>query len=287
MADGGPFGSASVVVFGLLAALAWGAADFGGGLTSRRAPLFGVVLVTQLIGMGLAVVLAIARGEPFPAPADLGWSALAGALGVVAILALYGGLAVGRMGVVAPVTGILAAAVPVGAGMLLEGLPEPIVMLGIGLAIVAVVLVSRVGGEQSGRSGIELALVAGVTLGLFTVAITRVDERLVFGPLTVVRAVDALILGAVILVTRRPIALPRRVLPAVVAIGTLDMAGNAGLLFAEQTGSLAVASMLSSLYPVTTVVLAALVLREAVTRSHALGIALAFAAIAMIAAGSA
>jgi drug/metabolite transporter (DMT)-like permease len=119
------------------------------------------------------------------------------------------------------------------------------------------------------------------------VVVTRVDERLVFGPLAIVRAVDVAILVAVILVTRRPVALPSSVLPAVVAIGILDMAGNAGLLFAEQTGSLAVASMLSSLYPVTTVVLATIVLREAVTRSHAVGIVLALVAIVLIAVGSA
>ena len=287
MPDGGPFGPASVVVFGLLAAVAWGAADFGGGLTSRRASLFGVVLVSQVVGMLLALGLALVRGEAVPGAADLGWSALAGMLGIAGILALYGGLAVGRMGVVAPVTGVLAATVPVAAGVALEGLPQPIVLLGIVLAIAAVVLVSRVAGEEPGRSGIELALLAGVALGLFTIVITRVDERLVFGPLSVVRAVDVAILVVVILVTRRPIALPRGVLPTVVAVGALDMGGNAGLLFAEQTGSLAVASMLSSLYPVTTVVLATIILREAVTRSHAAGIILAFVAIVLIAVGSA
>jgi uncharacterized membrane protein len=286
MADGGPFGPASVVVFGLTAAVAWGAADFGGGLTSRRASLFGVVLLSQVVGMLLALALAIVRGEPVPGPVDVGLSAAAGVVGIVGILALYRGLAVGRMGVVAPVTGVLAATVPVGAGMLLEGMPSPIVALGIALAILAVILVSRVSSEGGGPSGIELALLAGIGLGLFTVIITRVDERLVFGPLAIVRIVDALVLVAAILVARRPMALPRSVLPAVVAIGTLDMGGNAMLLFVEQTGSLAVSAMLSSLYPVTTVVLATLVLREPVTRSHAAGIALAFVAIGLIAAGS-
>jgi drug/metabolite transporter (DMT)-like permease len=286
MADGGPFGPASVVVFGLAAATAWGAADFQGGLTSRRAPLLGVVLVSQLVGMALALVLALARGESLPLGADLAWSALSGLLGVAGILALYHGLAVGRMGVVAPVTGVLAATVPVLAGVVLEGVPPPGVLVGIGLAIAAVVLVSRVKGDGTGRSGIELALAAGLALGLFTVAITRVSDDLVFGPLVVVRAVDAAVVLVVLLVTRHPVRLPRRVLPAVAVVGVLDMAGNAGLLFAEQTGSLAVASVLSSLYPVTTVLLAILLLREPVTRSHAGGIVLAFAAIVLIGLGS-
>lgn len=286
MPDGGPFGPASVVVFGLAAALAWGAADFGGGLTSRRAPLFGVVLVSQLVGLLFALVLAVLRREPVPAGPDLALSAIAGCLAVVGILSLYGALAIGRMGVVAPVTGVLAAGVPVVAGIVLEGLPGPTVLLGIVLAIVAVVFVSRVVGPAEGRSGLELALLAGLGLGLFTVVITRVDERLVFGPLVVVRVVDAVVIALIVLVARRPARLPRPVVPAVLAIGALDMAGNAGLMFAEQTGSLAVASVLSSLYPVTTVVLAALLLREPITRVHASGIVLAFVAVTMIAGGS-
>jgi drug/metabolite transporter (DMT)-like permease len=286
MADGGPFGPASVVVFGLLAALAWGAADFGGGLTSRRAPLFAVVLGSQLVGFALALVLALLRAEPMPSPTDLGLAVASGVLGAVGILALYGGLAVGRMGVVAPVTGVLAATVPVLAGIALEGWPRDIVLLGIVLAIVAVVLVSRVAGDGGGRSGLELALLGGVALGLFTVVITRIDEAGVFGPLAVVRVANAAVVGLLVVLSRRPMATPRNALPALVAVGALDMAGNAGLLFAEQTGSLAVAAVLSSLYPVTTVLLAILVLREPVTRSHAAGIALAFAAIGLIAAGS-
>jgi drug/metabolite transporter (DMT)-like permease len=292
MADGGPFGSASVVVFGLAAAITWGAADFGGGLTSRRAPLFGVVLVTQAVGIVLASVLAVARGEPFPAAEDIGWSALAGLLGVVGILGLYGGLAVGRMGVVAPVTGVLAALVPVSIGIVVDGVPDGMVLAGmvlagIAAAIAAVILVSRVPGTGTGRSGIELALVAGVGLGLFTVAITRVQESLVFGPLAIVRIVDATVVTAIALAARQPMRVPRDLAPALLAVGALDMAGNAGLLLAEGTGSLAVASVLTSLYPVTTVLLATFVLRERVTVSHAAGILLAVAAIVLIAAGAA
>src|SRR4051812_21318495 len=141
MADSGPFGSASVVVFGLLSAAAWGSADFGGGLTTRRATLYGVVLLSQVTGMAVAFVLALVRGEPPPAPADTRWAVLAGVLGANGIAGLYSGLAVGRMGVVAPVTGVLAAVVPVAAGIALEGLPPGIVVAGIVLAIVAVVLV--------------------------------------------------------------------------------------------------------------------------------------------------
>jgi len=287
MAETGPFGPASVIAFGLVSALAWGIADFGGGLASRRATLFGVVLVSQVSGLVVSIVLALLSGEPWPAPVDLAWSVLSGVVGAAGVLALYGGLAVGRMGVVAPVAGMLGASVPVLAGIVLEGLPQPIVLAGIGLAIVAVVLVSRVaGGAGAGRSGIELGVIAGLCIGLFNVTISRIDENLVFGPVSIARLVVIVLVVGAILLARRPGTVPARLLPAVAVIGVLDMLGVAAFLFAEQTGPLAVASILSSLYPVTTVLLAAIVLRERVTRHHAVGIAAAGVAILMIGAGS-
>jgi drug/metabolite transporter (DMT)-like permease len=128
--------------------------------------------------------------------------------------------------------------------------------------------------------------VAGLGIGLFNVTLTRVDDALVFGPLTLARLTSALVLAAALVALRRRPAIAPRLVPAVIVIGLLDMAGNAGFLLAEQTGSLAVASVLSSLYPVTTVVLAALLLRERITRDHGVGIVLALLAIALIAAGS-
>src|SRR5919112_1981586 len=100
MADGGPFGPASVVVFGLFSAVAWGAGDFGGGLVGRRINVLTLVLGTQIVGMSLAFVLGIVRAEPFPATVDLFWSSISGVLGAAGVLALYGALAAGRMGVV-------------------------------------------------------------------------------------------------------------------------------------------------------------------------------------------
>jgi len=286
MPDGGPLGPASVILFGLFSAAAWGTSDFAAGLASRRVSVLALVLAAQTVGMTVALGLAVLRAEPVPAPMDVLWSGLAGVLGTGAIVALYAGLAVGRMGVVAPVAGVIGALVPVAVGIALEGLPAGIVLVGMAAAVVAVVLVSRVGGEAGARSGIELGLLAGLGIGLFNVTITRVDEELVFGPLTIVRVAALVVLALALLARRQRVALPARLAPAIVAIGLLDMAANAGFLLAEQTGSLAVAAVLSSLYPVITVILATIVLRERVTRSHAAGIALALLAIVLIATGS-
>ncbi len=286
MPDGGPLGPASVILFGLFSAAAWGTSDFAAGLASRRVSVLALVLAAQTVGMTVALGLAMLRAEPVPAPMDVLWSGLAGVIGTGAIVALYAGLAVGRMGVVAPVAGVIGALVPVAVGIALEGLPAGIVLVGMAAAVVAVVLVSRVGGEAGARSGIELGLLAGLGIGLFNVTITRVDEGLVFGPLTIVRVAALVVLALALLARRQRVALPARLAPAIVAIGLLDMAANAGFLLAEQTGSLAVAAVLSSLYPVITVILATIVLRERVTRSHAAGIALALLAIVLIATGS-
>lgn len=274
-------------MLGLAAAAAWGAGDFGGGLTSRRAPVYGVVLLSQFVGMSIALGLAVLRSESAPSGTDLLLCLVAGVLGGIGITALYRGLSIGRMGIVAPVTGVLAAIIPVGAGIVFEGLPGPAVLAGIGLAIVSVVLVSRVADDGGGRAGLTEALVAGVAIGCFGVVIAGLSEGNVFSSLTVIRLVQAVLVIGAVLATRSAWRPSSDAVPAIVVVGVLDMAGNSFYLMAVQTGALAVASVLSALYPVATVILAAVVLRERVTRDHLVGIALAAAAIVLIGVGSA
>jgi drug/metabolite transporter (DMT)-like permease len=277
---------AATVVFGLVAALAWGSGDFSGGLLSRRVPVLAVVLVSQVVGTAIALPLGVVRGETMPLLSDVPWCIAGGVTGGIGIVALYHGLATARMGVVAPITGVLAAAIPVVYGVLVEGLPSALVVLGIGVAIVAVILVSRVADDRAGPSGIGLALVAGVAIGSFGIAISQISEGHTFGPLAIIRSAEGVFIAAVILVGRRSWRFERRWLPAMAGVGFLDMAGNAAFLLAVQTGALAIAATLSSLYPVTTVILASVFLRERVTRSHAVGIVLAAIAIVCIATGS-
>lgn len=253
---------------------------------SRRTAVYGVVLLSQLVGFVLAIGIAAARSEPVPAPSDITWSLVGGILGAIGITALYRALAIGRMGIVAPVTGVLAAVIPVAAGIVLEGVPPPLVLVGIGLAIVAVVLVTRVADDAGGREGLLEALVGGVAIGLFGVAIAQLTDGVAFGALTIVRLVEAAVVVVIIVATRTAWRPPTRLLPAIAGIGVLDMAGNGLYILAVQTGLLAVASVLSALYPVVTVILATVVLGERVTREHAAGIALAALAIAAIGVGS-
>lgn len=276
--------SLAVLFLGLTASLSWGVSDFAGGWLARRAPLLGVALATQLVGLVLAIGAAAARGEPALGPGDVGWAVLAGLLVSVGLVALYGGLAVGRMGIVAPVTGLLVASIPVIAGTALQGMPPPVTLLGIGLAIVAVVVVSLSPGEASdGPSGLRHALVAGFTLGLLTVVMSRFEAGRVFAPLVVVRLVEAVVFVGFIAVRRPRWQVGRGLWPVAIGIGAVDLLGNGAYVAATQTGALAIAAVLSSLYPVVTVLLATILLGERVGRLHAAGIVLAGVAIVLIA----
>ena len=251
--------------------------------------MFGVVLVSQLTGMAIAAGLAILRNEPALTGPDVAWSVvLAGSSAGSAsprstAASPWGAWASSRRS-----PGVLAALIPVIAGIVLEGLPDRLVLAGIGLALLAVVLVSRVADEGGGRQGLGLALLAGTTIGLFGVVINQISDGHVFAPLAIVRGIRG---GP----DRRdhprdagpPGGPTRNLLPVLLAIGVLDMAGNAGYIAAVQTGALAIASVCLGLYPVTTVVLAAVFLHERVTRSHAVGIVLASVAVALIGIGSA
>lgn len=278
----------TVLVFGLLAAASWGTADFSGGLASRRLSALAVVLASQVLGVLVAGASAIVRGEPAPATADLGWAAAAGAGGGIALVAFYRGLAVGRVSTVAPIAGVLAAAVPVAVGAVLEGVPDLRRAVGIGFALVAVILVSAASTEDAlpgadGRStSIALATLAGLGFGLFYVLIDRVSSGLVFWPLVASRAASITTVGLVAIATRPSFVGIRSVAPLIAVAGVLDVGGNAGFLLAAQVGRLDVASILASLYPIVTVLLAIVVLRERVGPRHAVGMAAAVAAIGLI-----
>lgn len=241
--------------------------------------------MTFAVGTVLSFLLFLAWHEATPTVADAGWAVLAGIAGGIGITALYGGLAAGKMGVVAPVTGVVAAAIPVLVGATFEGLPRPLVAVGIGFALGAVVLVGRTHDPKDGPSGLPYGLVAGTAIGAFNVCVAQFGEGRVFGPFTIVRLVEIVLVGAVILLARRSWRLERALLGPVAVVGVLDMAGNVFFIAATQVGRLDVAAVLSSLYPVTTVILAIGLLRERVTRSHAVGIGLAAAAIGLIAGG--
>jgi drug/metabolite transporter (DMT)-like permease len=275
------------VVLALAAAVLWGTSDFGGGLLGRRGPVIGVLIATQSVGLAIALAMSVASPEPPLAGSDLAFSLVTAVLASIGVGAFYRGLAVGRMGVVAPITAVLTAVTPAVIGIALQGAPPIIVLIGFGLAIVAVAVVSTVAGEEgSGASGIRLALIGGVALGLMSTFLSRIGLEHVFGPLAIVRAGAVLIFLAVVATRRIAWRLPRATIPLAIAVGAIDLCGNVAFMTAARTGALAIAAVLSSLYPIVTVLLATSILHERITRSHAAGVVLAGIAIALIAGGT-
>jgi drug/metabolite transporter (DMT)-like permease len=276
------------IVLSLVAAALWGTSDFTGGLLGRRAPILGVLLATQAVGFVIAALVTGLRGEPGMVGPDL-WLALGGAvLGALGVSSLYQGLAVGRMGIVAPVAAVLTAVTPALIGVVLQGVPPLVVIVGLAVAIVAVVTVSASPDDGSGRpAGLQYGLVAGVSLGLLSVVFSRISMAYVFAPLAVLRGGVVLIFAVFIVARRLPWRVPRSEWWLVLVVGVVDLAGNAAFITAVRTGDLAITAVLSSMYPVVTVLLAASVLREKITLTHAAGVALAMLAVVLITGGSA
>jgi drug/metabolite transporter (DMT)-like permease len=280
--------SALVVVLALLACVGWGVADFGGGLSSRSAPVLGVLFWSQVASLVVAIPVLLATREPAMGSTDVAISLAGGLLGAVGLALLYRGLSVGRMGVVAPVAAVLTATLPVGYGFLTQGIPSPLAIVGIVLAALSVVLVSRAPAAADGRpSGLRYGLAAGLTFGLFTVSASALGDGLIITPTVLIRIASISVIGAFVLARRSPWRVPRRLWPALVAVGVIDMSATALYLTAIGIGPLAIAAILSSLYPVVTTILAAVVLRERVTSAHAIGIVAAGVAVALIAGATA
>ncbi len=269
-------------LFALSAAVAWGTGDFTSGLAARRIGPFYTLLISFAVGLLGVVTLALVTFEKVPAPADLAWGALASLLGTGGFVFMLRGFAIGRMSIVAPVSAVLAAAIPVIITAFFEGLPGSVQLLGFALAFVSIWLLSQRGQDEGRPAGIGLALLAGFGFGLFFTALDQISEGAVFWPLVAGRLASCTALAGFAVATRRkliPAAAPWGLL---VLAGVLDVGGNFFFLSAVQTGRLDIAAVLVSLYPAVTVLLAMLIVKEQMTRVQAFSVAIAVLAIALI-----
>jgi drug/metabolite transporter (DMT)-like permease len=239
--------------------------------------------LAHLVGLVLFLGLAILGQEAMPPVSDLLWGALAGLSGAVGLGGLYSALASGRMGLAAPMVGVIAAIIPVIVSILSNGIPTAIQLVGFAVGIVSLWLVSYSGGQLPARQILILALVAGLGFGGFFVLIDRVQSNAVFWPLVAARAASFTAMLAITLVSRRS-GLPteRRQWVLIALSGALDAIANAFFVVASQLGRLDIASILSSLYPAMTVMLAWLFLKERLTGIQIVGILAALVAIALI-----
>ncbi len=274
------------VLLALGCAVVYGASDFLGGLASRRTSVFGVVAFSQLAGL-LALVALLPWLGGRVGPADLGWGAAAGVAGAAGLVVFFRTLARGVMSVVAPVTAVTAAAVPVLVGLAGGDRIDLWAALGILLALAAVVLVSAEGGLSALRTArpasVPPALLAGSMFGLFFVLLDRTSDDTGLTPLVTARLASVALAVGIALVGRKPMRASRPAVPLVVASGIGDMSANALFLLAtQQPGQLAITGVLASLYPVSTVVLAQVVLRERLAAAQMAGLGTAVAAVVLI-----
>jgi drug/metabolite transporter (DMT)-like permease len=274
------------VVLALASAAVYGAADFLGGLASRRTSVFGVVAMSQFVGL-LALVLLLPWLGGEVGPADLAWGAVAGLAGAAGLVVFFRALATGVMSVIAPITAVTAAAVPVLVGLLSGNRIGPWAAAGIVLALVAVVLVSAEGGLSALRTAqptsVVPALLAGSAFGLFFVLLDRTSQESGLTPLVAARLASISLVVLVAVARRQSLRVTRAALPLVAVSGVGDMSANALFLLATQEpGQLAITGVLASLYPVSTVVLAQLVLRERLGGAQFAGLGAAAAAVVLI-----
>ena len=273
------------VLLSLLAAASYGLSDFVGGLVSRQVSPWAVALASQIGGGAAVLTVALSVGGD-PAAADLWWGAAAGVGNGVGTAFLYRGLSSGRMGVVAPVSGVAAALVPVVVGVSSGERPAAVAWLGIAVALPAIWLVSRQPTSGSpGPSGLLDGVLGGLGFGTLFAALAQVDEGAGFLPLALNQALGAVVIVAIASTLGAP-WLPRQPRAALGAVSGLLGAAATGLFMVATRGEqLTISAVVVSLYPAFTVVLAALVLREHVHRAQAVGLGLCAAAVTLVAVG--
>jgi drug/metabolite transporter (DMT)-like permease len=163
----------TAVLFGMLAAVLWGAGDFSGGTASKRTHVFVVLIISQVIGLVLMIVLALLNRETVPPISSLVWACAAGISGGIGVAALYRALAIGQMGIAAPIAAVFTAAIPVLVSLVTEGLPSVLQLIGFVLALVGVWILSQHKGASGNRRGIWLAVLAGFGFGMLLVGLDR------------------------------------------------------------------------------------------------------------------
>jgi drug/metabolite transporter (DMT)-like permease len=264
-------------------ALFYGLADFSGGYASKRLPSWGVMAWSQTLGVSALVLGLVLLPAEAVTRSDILWGALAGVGGAVGLGLLYRALAEGTMAVVSPVAAATSAAIPVGVDLATGGELSTLAAIGIAVALAAIVTVAR---ERSHTKLsprlLMMAIASGAGFALFFIAISQTAEASGFWPLVGARAVTIPLGFVVHRLLERPVR-PRGVgLRWVAGAGLLDMGANLLVAAALQRGPLGIVSVLTSLYPAVTAVIALVVLRERLSRTQLMGVGLAMVAVVLL-----
>jgi drug/metabolite transporter (DMT)-like permease len=271
----------------LSSAVLWGVGDFLGGLASRRLAVVAVLAISQAVGLaGVALWVWIAS-DPFPGLSEILPAAAAGVAGLIGLGALYRGLAVGAMGIVAPISAaspVVPLVVDAGRGLT----PTVLQLLGIVLVLVGIVTLSREPrGVETRRiaAGAGLAVVAALGFGGFIVGLDAGSDESAPWAVVAARSASVAFALAAAALTSTSLRPPVRFMPALVAVGAFDTGANVCVAFATTKGSAGIVAVLSALYPIVTVVLARLVLAERLSAARRIGGVTALAGASLVASG--
>jgi drug/metabolite transporter (DMT)-like permease len=274
-------------VLALSGAALWGVGDFFGGLAARRLAVLAVLAISQAIGLvGVALWVWLAS-DPFPGVSELSPAAAAGVAGLVGLAALYRGLAVGAMGIVAPISAaspIVPLAVDGARGIT----PGALQWLGVGLVLGGIVVLSR---EPSGAGnprialGAGLAVVAALGFGCFVVGLDAGSDESAPWAVVAARSTSVALALAAAALTSTSLRVPSGLLPMLLVVGVFDTGANVCVAFATTRGAAGIVAVLSALYPVVTIVLARPVPAERLSRSRRAGGVVALGGAALVAAG--
>jgi len=275
----------TAVVLALAAAALWGTGDFFGGLATRRVNVLIVLFWSQLAGLAGVAIWIVVSDSARPG-ADLLFAAAAGIAGAVGLGCLYRGMAIGAMWIVAPISAT-SPIVPLAFSVARGDSPAALQWAGIGLALVGIVLVSREpGGIGSGvAAGVGLALVAALGFGLFVVGLGEAAQESASWAVASARLSSVTIVLLALAWTRTVPRVSRRLIPLILAVGVFDTGANALIAVASTRGSIGIVAVLSALYPITTILLARVVLHERLGPTRTVGGLIALGGAALIAAG--
>lgn len=274
------------IILAGLSALLYGFADFAGGLASSRNPVLPVVVVSQAAGLLLALVSITIMATPFPGLSDLAWGLVAGLSGAMGVVILYRGLASGIVAIVSPVSALLSALAPAAFGIAIGERLSTVAFIGAALCLPAIILLScgGSGGEKRGsvRSSFAQGALAGLGFGGFFVFSSRTSSASGLWPLAAARCASITLLLGIMAAKKSRIRIEPAARSATIGSGLADMGANILFLIASRIGTLAIASVVTSLYPLPTVALGALAFKERIPPVRIVGIVLAIAGVALI-----
>jgi drug/metabolite transporter (DMT)-like permease len=290
------------ILLAMGAAVSYGVSDFAGGLLTRKAHVFVVFLLSQLVSSALLVGVVVFAGDPI-SQSGMGWGAAAGLSGVVGTSLLYQGLAIGRMSVVAPITAVLGAALPVLFGLALGERPGPAALTGIVAGLVAVIVITRAPDPSATEAGVKphdtvallvaarsrqaiiCAFGSGLGFGLFFILLERSPVDSGTWPLLGTRISYVVVLGVVVAMRGLSVRVAAGTGSSLVGLGVVNTLADLLFLLATRSGLLSLVAVITSLYPAVTVGLAGVILHERVTGRQLVGLVVAAVSVALIAVG--